>query len=362
MRYYIIAGEPSGDLHAEELIEGLRKKDPQAEIRFWDSTKMVTVMGVVEVLGQIPEILKIFSRCRKDILSFNPDVLILVDYPGFNMRMAQFAHNKGIRTFYYIAPKLWARGESRIKRIRKYVDELFTIFPFETGYFENLGVKPHYNGNSLPDHIFKTETHTVCGGGKTIALLAGSRRGELAWLMPRFVKLEQMMRSDTEHPWQDYKLIIAGAPKLSIEDYRKYLPQDTRMQVVFGETYSIIRQATSAVVSSGTASLETAILDTPQVVGYGFNPVTYAIGIHFYHSKFFSLANLISDKLIFKELLQYECTAEALFEELKKITFNEDYRSAMKAEYAKVRTLLGEPGAADRTAAEMYDLLKGSGS
>lgn len=359
MRYYIIAGEPSGDLHAEELIEGLKKKDKEAEIRFWDSTRMVTVMGVVEVFGQIPKILRIFSKCKKDILSFKPDVLILVDYPGFNLRMAQFAHNHGIKVFYYIAPKLWARGEGRIKRIKKYVDELFTIFPFETKYFENLGVKPHYNGNSLPDHIFKFETHTVCGGGKTIALLAGSRKGELAWLMPRFVEIERMMRSDKEHPWDEYKLLIAGAPKLKIEDYMKYIPEDSRMKVLFGETYSIVKQATSAVVSSGTASLETAILDTPQVVGYGFNPISYAIGIHFYHSKFFSLANLISEKLIFKELLQYECTSEALFEELKKITFDEEYRKVMKSEYAKVREQLGEPGAAERTAGEMYAILKG---
>lgn len=358
MRYYILAGESSGDLHAQELIKGLRNNDPDAEVRFWDSSKMVSVMGLVEVIRQIGEIVTIFSRCRKDILDFNPDVLILVDYPGFNLKMAGFAHRKGIKVFYYIAPKLWARAEWRIRKIRKYVDELFVIFPFEKEYFRTLGVNPHYHGNSLPDHIAENETKPVLGGGKTIALLAGSRKGELAWMMPRFVEIEKMMRSDREHPWGDYKLIVAGAPKMKMDDYAAFLPEDSRIQVVFGETYNILRQAGSAVVSSGTASLEAAVIGTPQVVGYGFNPITYAIGIHFYHSPFFSLANLIAGKAVFKELLQKECSSEALFRELTEITFNGPYREKMKNEYAKVRELLGEPGAADRIARSMISILR----
>lgn len=356
-RYYIIAGEPSGDLHARELIDGLKTADAKAEIRFWDSSLMVPVMGLVEVIRHIGRIAGIYGRCCRDLVAFNPDVVILVDYPGFNLKMARFAHKRGLKVFYYIAPKLWARAENRISKIKKYVDELFIIFPFEIEYFKKLGVNPHYNGNSLVDHIASAGIEPVCGGGKTIAFLAGSRRGELAWLMPRFVKIEEMMRRDTLHDWSAYKLLVAGAPNLSQSDYDRYIPEGSRFKVVFGATYSILSQADSAVISSGTASLEAAIIGTPQVVGYGFNPITYAIGIHFYHSKFFSLANLICDKLIFKELLQKESSPEALFDELTRITFDGQYRAEMKENYARVRQLLGEKGAALRTAREMVSLL-----
>jgi len=357
MKYYVITGEVSGDIHGRDLIDGLRKADPEAEIRFWDSSKMVSVMGLVEVVKHLGSINEIFEKCSADVLEFNPDVLILIDYPGFNLKMAKFAHEKGIKTFYYIAPKLWARGEKRIKKLRKYVDELFVIFPFEVDYFSKLGIVPHYCGNPLPEHIFATRPWgPVLGGGKTIALLAGSRNGEISWLMPRYVQLERILREN--HKWDDYQIVVAGAPKRTIEDYRKYLPEDSSIRVVFGQTYELLNQASAAIVCSGTASLETAIIGTPQVVCYGFNYITYVIAMNILRSKYISLANIILDKWIFKELLQYKATPENLAEELDRLVFHEESRRRMASDYSDMMKLLGDGNSAEKTASEMVGILK----
>jgi len=357
MKYYIITGEVSGDIHGRDLIEGLKKADKDAQIRFWDSSKMISVMGLVEVIRHFHSVSAIFGKCCKDLLEFAPDVLILIDYPGFNLKMAEFAHNHGIKTYYYIAPKLWARGEKRIKRLRKFVDELFVIFPFEVEYFTRLGMKPHYCGNPLPDHIFATKPwDLVLGGGKTIALLAGSRHGEISWLMPRFSELERLMRKNPK--WDDYKIVVAGAPKWSIEDYKKYLPEDSTLQVVFGQTYQLLNQSSAAVVCSGTASLETAVIGTPQVVTYGFNWFTYVVAMNILRSRYVSLANLIMDKFIFKEILQKWATPQALLDELERLVFDEQSRARMKADYAQLLKMLGEGNAAEKTAQEMYETLK----
>lgn len=357
MKYFIITGEVSGDIHGRDLISGLKKADPDAEIRFWDSSKMVSVMGLVEVVKHLGSINDIFRKCSRDILEFAPDVLILIDYPGFNLKMAKFAHDRGIRTFYYIAPKLWARGEHRIGKLRKYVDELFVIFPFEVDYFTRLGIKPHYCGNPLPDHINATRPwKPVLGGGKTIALLAGSRSGEISWLMPRFVQLEKLLRRNSK--WDDYKIVVAGAPKWSEDYYRKFIPADSTIRVVFGQTYELLNQASAAVVCSGTASLETAIIGTPQVVCYGFNFVTYVIAMNILRSKYISLANIILDKWIFKEILQFKVTPEALADELERLVFDGESRSRMAGDYAEMMKLLGDGDSADKTAAEMVSVLK----
>lgn len=357
MKYYIITGEVSGDIHGNNLIAGLKKADQQADIRFWDSSRMVSVMGFVEVAKHIREINDIFRKCSQDFLDFNPDVLILIDYPGFNLKMAKFAHERGIRTFYYIAPKLWARGENRIKKLRKWVDELFVIFPFEVEYFTKLGMKPHYCGNPLPNHILAGRPwEPVLGGGKTIALLAGSRKAEISWMMPRFVELEKLIRKDPK--WDGYKLVVAGAPHRTIDDYRRFIPDNSSLEVIFDNTYALLNQSSAAVVCSGTASLETAIIGTPQVVCYGFNFVTYVLAMNLLKSKYISLANLILDKWIFKEMLQHKATPKALKEELERLTFDEESRKRMANDYAELLKKLGEGNVVENTAAEMVKILK----
>jgi len=270
--------------------------------------------------------------------------------------MASWAHKKGFKVFYYIAPKLWAHKEWRIRQIRRNIDELFIIFPFEKSYFEELGVKVRYFGNPLLDSIERTEFHPVAGGGKTIALLPGSRAMELKWLLPRFVELEKLLRSDSR--FNGYKLIVAGAPSMRLKDYTRYLPYDSKIEILFGETYSILHQADAAVISSGTASLEAALIGTPQVVCYGMNPITWLIAKHTVKVKYVSLANLIEDKFIFKELLQGDSAPEKIFSELGSLLFDSSYIGQMKADYRQLRVHLGEGGASEKIAAKMIELAK----
>lgn len=369
MRYYIIAGEASGDLHGSNLIRGILKCDPQAEIRFRGGDKMQeaggtmafhykesAVMGVIEVLMKIGKIAADLKRCKEDVAAFNPDILILIDYPGFNLKMAAWARKKGLKVYYYIAPKLWAHKEWRIRQIRRNVDELFIIFPFEKEYFKKLGVNAHYFGNPLTDSIGRYSFHTVAGGGRTIALLAGSRSMELKWLMPRFVELERLLRSDSR--FDGYRLIVAGAPSMNYNDYARHLPSDSKIEIIFGETYSILHQADAAVISSGTASLEAAIIGTPQVVCYGLNPITWQIAKRTVKLKYVSLANLIEDKFIFRELLQGDSSAEKIFAELQRLIFDKEYIGRMKSDYGQLRMHLGEGGASEKIAAKMIELAK----
>lgn len=357
MKYYIITGEVSGDIYGRELQANLKKADPDADVRFWDSSKMVSVMGFVEVAKHLREIGAIFHNCSEDILSFNPDVLILIDYPGFNLKMAKFAHQRGIKTFYYIAPKLWARGEYRIKRLREHVDELFVIFPFEVDYFTRLGMNPHYCGNPLSDQILAERPYKpAIEGDKIIALLAGSRKGEISWMMPRFVELEKHLRN--EHKWDGYRFVVAGAPGKTPEDYMEYIPEDSSLQVIFGKTRELVSQASAAIVCSGTASLETALLGIPQVVCYGFNWVTYVLAMNLLRSKYISLANLILDKWIFRELLQFKVTTGSLADELERLVFDEVCRSRMKNDYSELVKVLGEGHASENAASEMVKILK----
>ena len=391
MKYYIIAGEASGDLHGSNLMKGIYAEDPQAEIRFWGGDLMESVwsisgnapdlrsglvrhykdgaiMGFVEVLTKAGKLLRNVSFCKKDILQWNPDVVILIDYPGFNFKIAEFAHKAGFKVFYYIAPKVWASREGRIKKLKAYVDRLFIVFPFEKPYFDSKGISYIYRGNPLVDavdgSVAMTESRnsfllrTSLQDKPIIAMLAGSRKGEISTMMPVLTEFAARMHKLPQY--SDYQFIVAGAPSRSIKDYQQWLNEENSryIKVLFGQTQSIIRHAEAAVVNSGTASLETVLLGTPQVVGYITNPITYRIARKIVRIKYISLGNLIADKLAFKEFIQDDCNADALVKEIRDLIENPDRRKNMSDDYAQIRDLLGGSGASAAVAKAMIEELK----
>ena len=484
MKYYIIAGEASGDLHGSNLVKGLLEKDPSAQIRAWGGELMRqagaevvkdyrenSIMGFVEVVANIGKILGNMKECCKDILAFNPDVVILIDYPGFNMKIAKFAKKHGLKVFYYIAPKVWAWKERRVHKIKRYVDKLFIIFPFEVEYFRKWGIETVYRGNPLLDSVcnfshagesraaFEARTspkrQVICttaaisteatapaaaagssvtgatAAGATaatspttasspatepattaaepttaaaepttaatampiIAALAGSRKMEIGFLLPRIVRTALAM--------PQYRFIIAAAPSMEPEYLKKIIQKELaaagapagssqagsnkkqscisntqagscntqadrcntqagrcNIEIVYGETYAVLQQSVAAIISSGTASLEAALLKTPQVVCYGGNPISFYIAKAVVKLKYISLANLILDKLIFKEILQNDCTPANISAELEALINQKTYRDAMLADYDKVHQLLGGGGASGRIAEAMIEELK----
>ena len=382
MKYYIIAGEASGDLHGSNLMKGLYAEDPQADIRFWGGDMMTAVwslnqsggglvrhykegavMGFVEVVAKAGRLLKNVDFCKKDILEWRPDVVILIDYPGFNFKIAEFAHKAGFKVFYYIAPKVWASRERRIKKLKKYVDRLFIVFPFEKPYFDSKGVNYIYKGNPLVDavdnskamHQSKDEFFAETGldNKPFIAMLAGSRKGEISTMMPVLTEFASKMHQFPQYA--DYQFIIAGAPARSLDDYTPWLNEENSkyIKVLFGQTQSIIRHAQAAVVNSGTASLETALFCTPQVVGYIANPITYWIAKRIVKIKYISLGNLIIDRLAFKEFIQNDCNADALVTEIRDLIENEGRRERMLDNYGDIRAALGGSGASSAVAESM---------
>ena len=506
MKYYIIAGEASGDLHGSNLVKGLLEKDPSAQIRAWGGELMRqagaevvkdyrenSIMGFVEVVANIGKILGNMKECCKDILAFNPDVVILIDYPGFNMKIAKFAKKHGFKVFYYIAPKVWAWKERRVHKIKRYVDKLFIIFPFEVEYFRKWGIETVYRGNPLLDSVcnfshagesraaFEARTspkrQIICttaaasteatasaaaaatsaapaaagataagataagataagataagataaaGASATgataatspttasspttepattaaepttaaaepttaaampiIAALAGSRKMEIGFLLPRIVRTALAM--------PQYRFILAAAPSMEPEYLKKIIQKELaaagapagtsqagsnktqscishtqagrcntqagrcNIEIMYGETYAVLQQSVAAIISSGTASLEAALLKTPQVVCYGGNPISFYIAKAVVKLKYISLANLILDKLIFKEILQNDCTPANISAELEALINQKSYRDAMLADYDKVHQLLGGGGASGRIAEAMIAELK----
>ena len=413
MKYYIIAGEASGDLHGSNLMKGIYAEDPQADIRFWGGDQMESVwegcqnratplaaggrsdevaegvvltplpdrqhpalvrhykegavMGFVEVLAKAGKLLKNVKFCKEDIKAWNPDVVILIDYPGFNFKIAEFAHKAGYKVFYYIAPKVWASREGRIKKLKKYVDRLFIVFPFEKPYFDSKGIDYIYKGNPLVDAVdgspAMNQSRSEFMGengleeGPFIAMLAGSRKGEISTMMPVLTEFASKMHALPQY--KNHQFIIAGAPSRSIEDYQKWLTLENSsyIKILFGKTQPIIRHAEAAVVNSGTASLETALFGTPQVVGYITNPITYWIAKRIIKIRFISLGNLIVDRLAFKEFIQDDCNADALVAEIRELIENKERRSAMLSEYAEIRSLLGGTGASSEVAKAMIENL-----
>ena len=381
MRYYIIAGEASGDLHGSNLMKGILNEDPQADIRFWGGDLMNNVypglvrhykegavMGFVEVLAKAGRLLRNVKFCKQDIIEWNPDVVILIDYPGFNFKIAEFAHKAGYKVFYYIAPKVWASREGRIKKLRKYVDKLFIVFPFEIPYFDSKGIEYIYKGNPLVDAVDNSKAmkesredflkRCSLPDSPVIAMLAGSRKAEISTMMPVLTEFAAKMHKIPEY--SEYQFLIAGAPARNIEDYSAWLNEENRsyIKILFGETQSIIRHAEAGVINSGTASLETALFGTPQVVGYITNPITYWVAKKIIKIKYIRLGNLIVDRLAFKEFIQHDCNADALVAEIRSLIEDKAYRRHMLDEYAEIRSALGGSGASAAIAKAMSDCLK----
>lgn len=372
MRYYIIAGEASGDLHGSNLIRGLLAEDAEAEIRFHGGAMMeaagghkvadykdTAVMGLGDVLANLGRIQRKLRNCRRDILEWKPDAVILIDYPGFNMKIARFCHERGIRVFYYIAPKTWASRERRNARLKAWVDMLYIVFPFEIPYFSSRGIPFTYKGNPLVDavdsHVFARPAE-----GRYIAILAGSRKGEIARTMPNAVKMAEQLHSLPEYA--DYRFLVAGAPARSAEDYSPYLEGHPYFEVIFDRTYDILKYADAALINSGTASLEAALIGTPQVVCWSTSFITAMVAKHLFrvldHVRFISLGNLILDKGAFRELLQDDFSPEAAGAEIRRLIEDAPYRGAMLEDYAEIRRRLGGSGASKAVARAMVDALR----
>lgn len=376
MKYYLIVGEASGDLHASHLMAALKEEDPRAEFRFFGGDMMAAVggamvkhykelayMGFIPVLLHLRTIFANMKRCKEDIVAWAPDVVILVDYPGFNLDIAKFVHAKTkIPVYYYISPKIWAWKEYRIKNIRRDVDELFSILPFEVEFFEGHQYPIHYVGNPTVDEVtaFKaTNPETFAdfisdnelADKPIIALLAGSRKQEIKDNLP------DMIRAASAFP--DYQLVLAAAPGISPEYYAEFV-KGTNLQVIFGRTYRLLQQADVALVTSGTATLETALFRVPQVVCY-HTPVGKLVSFlrkHILKVKFISLVNLIAGREVVRELVADTMTVENMRNELKRLLFQEDYRRKMLDGYEEMARLLGPAGAPRHAAREMVKLLK----
>lgn len=370
MRYYIIAGEASGDLHASNLMMELKRADPGALFRCWGGDLMqqqggtlvkhyrdLAYMGFAEVVSHLPVILGNFRFCEADLVAFNPDVLILVDYPGFNLRMAKFASNHRIRVFYYISPQLWAWNTSRVKKVRAYVDKMFVILPFEKEFYKQFNYPVDYVGHPLLDVIHDGITAGVrevffernkLENKPIIALLPGSRKMEIAKM------LREMLSVKDAFP--DYQFLIAGAPSIEPSFYEQFTGPDG-IKLVSGQTYDLLRHSAAALVTSGTATLETALIGVPQVVCYKGNSLSYLVARRIVKVKYISLVNLIADELLVAELIQNELTPVNLERELSKILVDQDERQHMFDGYIRLKQKLGGPGAAKRTAGLMVQYL-----
>jgi lipid-A-disaccharide synthase len=369
LKYYIIAGEASGDLHGSNLLKEIRKKDPSAVFRAWGGDMMqkqgaeivkhyreLAFMGFAEVIANLRTIMRNMKFCVQDILEWKPDVVIMIDYPGFNLRVAEKIKPHGVKVFYYISPQVWAWKQSRVHKIKKVVDEMFVILPFEKDFYQKFDYKVHYVGHPLLDAIkelpppddFEIRKQSGAGNKPIVALLPGSRKQEIKKMLPYMIAMEKS--------FPEYHFIIAGAPSIEPAFYKQVLA-GSGIGVVSGKTYDLIRIAKAALVTSGTATLETALLNTPEVVCYKGSPISYMIAKRVIKVKYISLVNLIMDKLVVKELIQYDLNNESLQKELNLLLHDEVYRKRMLAEYEALRTLLGAEGASEKTASLMLKTL-----
>lgn len=362
MKYYLIAGEASGDLHGSNLIKELRKKDPAAAIRCWGGDLMAAAgatvvkhyrdlafMGFAEVVKNLPTILRNLSFCKKDIAEYHPDVLVLIDYPGFNLRIAEWAKQAGFKVVYYISPQVWAWKESRVKKIRKVVDKMLVILPFEKAFFEQKwNYKVEFVGHPLAQVVqeYKATHQPQSFGSKpVIALLPGSRQQEIQ------TKLPVMLEASRSFP--AYQFVVAQATSLEDAFYAPFLQAYPEVNTVRGQTYALLAEAAAALVTSGTATLETALFGVPQVVCYKGSPISYAIAKRLITIKYISLVNLIMDKPVVTELIQHELTAANVVRELNALLYDEQRKQQVAADYRHLQQMLQQYGNASERAAHI---------
>jgi len=370
MKYYIIAGEASGDLHASKLMNGLKARDPQAEFRCWGGAKMeeaggtivkhyreLAFMGFQEVILNIRTISHNIRFCKEDIQNWNPDAVILVDYPGFNMRIAKFAKAKGHKVFYYISPQVWAWKKRRVHAIHRDTDLAFVVLPFEKEFHAKYGYHVEFTGHPMPDSMdleakideaaFR-KAHNL-GENPIIALIPGSRKQELNHILPFMLKITDRFPA--------YQFVIAGVPTVGEKFYSKLI-RNYSAKVVYGQTYDLLRVSRAAAVKSGTVTLETAMLGVPQVVCYRFSFISALVAWMLVHVKYISLVNLILDRKAVTELIQYKFTADTLSRALAPLLPDGEPRSRMLNDYKELLTRVGTPGASDRAAALIAEKLQ----
>jgi lipid-A-disaccharide synthase len=374
MKYYIIAGEASGDLHGSNLIKEIKNLDGQADIRCWGGNKMeaaggklvkhyreLAFMGFAEVLMNLRTIFRNLSFCKKDILQYNPDVLVLIDYPGFNLRIAKWARQQGLKVVFYISPQVWAWKESRVKGMKKHIDKMIVILPFEKKYFkEKWDWEVDYVGHPLIKEIERSGLRALGGPGKSeiendhqelmptqkiIALLPGSRKQEIQKKLPVMLEVSRF--------FPDYNFVIAKAPGLEESFYDELIKGYDHVSYVVNRTYELLARADAALVTSGTATLETALFRVPVVVCYKGSWLSYEIGRRLVNVKFIALVNLIMDREVVKELIQHNLTVENLKKELEKILFDEAVKSRIRKDYQELHDLLAAGGHASEKAAKI---------
>jgi lipid-A-disaccharide synthase len=368
MRYYIIAGEPSGDLHASNFMKELKQVDAKADFCFLGGDLMeravdrkptihiqqMAFMGFVDVVKNLGKISGNFKIVKKDILQYKPDVLILVDYPGFNLRMAKWAKENGLKVFYYISPTVWAWKESRVEKVKKYIDRLFVIFPFEEAFYKKHDYKVHFVGHPLMDEIEERKKTLLSreefvkknslSSKPIIAVLPGSRKQEIERM------LDSMLEVIKNFP--NYEFVIGGAGHLSKDLYSKALAQN--IKVVFDQTYELMSYAKAGVIKSGTSTLECALFNLPEVVCYKGGQASYLIAKQLIKVKYISIVNLIMDKPVVKELIQSEMNSQTISAELKELLNNNEYRNRILADYKELQVKLGGAGASKRLANAIY--------
>ncbi len=375
MKYYLIAGEASGDLHGSNLMKELKVADPVARFRYFGGDLMQSVdgelvkhyremafMGIVNVLLNLKTISRNMKFCKADLLSFQPDALILIDYPGFNLRIAGFAKQHNIKVFYYISPKVWAWKEYRVKKIKEYVDEMFTIFPFETEFYKKHNFDVHYVGNPLMDSVeqFKKQALSKSEFFKknklderpVVALLAGSRVQEIKRMLPVMVKIA--------NHFPEFQFVVAGVKSINDELYQRFL-KNSGIKLMYKQTYDLLNNAHTALVSSGTAALETALFNVPQTVIYkveGGWPVDVIMRNFVFNMAGVSLPNIIMNREIVREFIQVKMTFKNVKNEMNKLLYDNNYREKILNDYSRLSELIGGPGSSARAAGKMVNTLK----
>lgn len=369
MRYFLIAGEASGDLHGSNLVRELKLQDPQAQFRFFGGDLMaaqagvppvkhyseMAFMGFVRVLMNLRKIGRNMEQCKTEIIDFKPDVVILIDFAGFNLRIAEFAKSLGLKTVFYISPKIWAWKQNRIKKIKKYIDKMLTILPFETEFYARFDYPVEYVGNPILDAIeeFRSGDHQTEADFRNannltdrpiIGLLAGSRKQEVDFMLPVMIEVSRQ--------FPEYQFVISGAPGLDRDYYTKVIGADCNIPIVFGQTYNLLKFSRAALVTSGTATLETALFGVPEAVLYRISApdFLYRVGRKLLKVKWISLANLIVGREIIRELVQMDCNPRTIADELRKILDDKQYDAEFQRNYAELRQRMGSAGASQRAA------------